>query len=582
MNISSFIIKTAYPYRIYILGNLLVIIIAAIDANLRPYVIKLLIDSIANSNIRDIIDIGIIYALLQLIIVALWTFSDWCLIKYWSPFRSFIISLLTERINKFPYSFFQNNLTGSITAKMNDVANLVPTIVSTIIYEFILFALSMIVSLILLARIHPILALGVAVWSSLFLWRTYNSLQKVNHLTANYAESRARIWGYISDFLTNILNVRCFVHEDYEKNKLYTITSDFVYKAQKQGNFFMRFYAIQGGLVSIYTIAFLAGLIYLHFINFITPGDIALVFMLNFKMVDKLYELTNHLRDFATNWGTVKQALTFFDKPAETKNAVEAKQITIKQGKIEFAKVYFHYEDGEGLFENLNLTINPGQKVGLVGYSGSGKSTLVSLILRLYEVASGCIKVDNYDISNFTQHSLRSQIGFVTQSPTMFHRTLKENISYGKLDATDEEIIDAAKKAHAHEFILQLPEKYNSLVGERGIKLSGGQLQRIAIARAILKNAKILILDESTSQLDSITEYKIQNSLKDLMQGRTTIVIAHRLSTLLYMDRILVFDQGSIIQDGTHYELIKQEGLYKMLWEKQINGFIPQNKQDIL
>ncbi|MHB9147022.1 MAG: ABC transporter ATP-binding protein [Candidatus Amoebophilus sp.] len=376
--------------------------------------------------------------------------------------------------------------------------------------------------------------------------------------------------------------MRCFAHEDYEKNKLHTITSDFVDKVKKQVNFFMRFYAIQGGLVSIYTIVFLAGLIYLHFINFITPGDIALVFMLNFKMVDRLYELSNHLRDFATNWGTVKQALMFFDKLVETKDAVEAKQITIKQGKIEFAKVYFHYEDGEDLFKNLNLTINSGQKVGLVGYSGSGKSTLVSLILRLYEVTSGCIKVDNCNILNFTQHSLRSQIGFVNQSPTMFHRTLKENISYGKLDATDEEIIDAAKKAHAHDFILQLPEKYDSLVGERGIKLSGGQLQRIAIARAILKNAKILILDESTSQLDSITEYKIQNSLKDLMQGKTTIVIAHRLSTLFYMDRILVFDQGRIIQDGTHYELIKQEGLYKMLWEKQINGFIPQNKQDIL
>ncbi|ACE06582.1 hypothetical protein Aasi_1260 [Candidatus Amoebophilus asiaticus 5a2] len=582
MNISSFIIKAAYPYRIYILGNLLVIIIAAIDANLRPYVIKLLIDSVASSNIRGIIDIGVIYALLQLIIVALWSFSDWCLIKYIPPFRAFIILLLTERINNFSYSFFQNNLTGSITAKMNDVANLVPTIVSTIMYQFILFALSMIVSLILLARIHLILGLGVVAWSFLFLWRTYNSLQKANHLTANYAESRARISGYISDFITNILNVRCFAHEDYEKNKLHTITSDFVDKAKKQGNFFMRFYAIQGGLVSIYTIAFLAGLIYLRFINFITPGDIALVFILNFRIVDKLYELSNHLRDFATNWGVVKQALKFFDQPIEIKDTVRPEQITIKQGKIEFKKVYFHYKDGGSLFKNLNLTINAGQKVGLVGYSGSGKSTLISLILRLYEVISGCIKVDDYDIQNFTQTSLRSQISFIPQSPTMFYRTIKENISYGKLDATDEEIIDAAKKAYAHEFILQLPEKYNSLVGERGIKLSGGQLQRIAIARVILKNAKILILDESTSQLDSITEYKIQNSLKDLMQGRTTIAIAHRLSTLSYMDRILVFDQGRIIQDGTHYELIKQEGLYKMLWKKQINGFIPQNKQEIL
>jgi ATP-binding cassette subfamily B protein len=582
MSTFSFILKAAYPYRAYILGNLLVTIIVAIDANLRPYIVKLLIDSVANSNVQSIINIGAIYALLQITIVAVWSFSDWCLIKYVSPFRSFIILLLTERVNKFPYNFFQNNLTGSIVAKMNDVANLIPTIVFTIIYQFILFTLSVIASLILLARIHVILALVMVAWIFLFLWRTYNSLQKVNQLNADYAESKSKIWGYISDFLTNILNVKCFSHEDYEKNKLHSITSDFIHKARRQGTFFMKFYTMQGCFVSLYTIAFLASLIYLQSNNFITPGDIALVFILNLKIIDTLYGLSNHLRDFTINCATVKQALSFFEHPIEIKNVVRPEQINIQQGKIEFKKVSFHYKDGESLFKNLNLVIQPGQKVGLVGYSGSGKSTFVSLILRLYEVTSGCIKVDDCDIRNFTESSLRAQISFVNQSPTMFHRTLKENISYGRVDAADDQIIDAAIKAHVHDFILQLPKKYNSSVGERGVKLSGGQLQRIAIARAILKNAAIIILDEATSYLDTVTESKIQDSLKNLMQGKTTIMIAHRLSTLVHMDRILVFDQGTIVQDGTHQELIKQEGLYKTLWEKQVNGFIPQDKHNIL
>jgi ATP-binding cassette subfamily B protein len=214
--------------------------------------------------------------------------------------------------------------------------------------------------------------------------------------------------------------------------------------------------------------------------------------------------------------------------------------------------------------------------VGLVGYSGSGKTTFVNLILRMYNISEGNIFIDDQNIANVTQESLRSNIGIIPQEASLFHRTLMENIRYGRLDASDVEVIEAAKKAHAHEFIERLPEQYESLVGERGVKLSGGQRQRIAIARAILKNASILILDEATSQLDSVTESYIQESLWNLMQDKTTIVIAHRLSTLLHMDRILVFDKGKIIQDGKHSELLTDKGLYKTLWDAQIGGFLPE------
>ena len=232
------------------------------------------------------------------------------------------------------------------------------------------------------------------------------------------------------------------------------------------------------------------------------------------------------------------------------------------------------------LFEKESVSIEAGQKVGLVGYSGSGKSTFVNLILRLYDVKNGSILIDDQDIKNVTQSSLRNSIAMIPQDPSLFHRSLMENIRYGSMSATDEDVVLAAKKAHAHEFISALPQKYDSLVGDKGVKLSGGQRQRIAIARATLKNAPILILDEATSQLDSVTENLIQESLLELMKNKTTIVIAHRLSTLLHMDRILVFDKGKIVEDGTHSELFAKSGLYKHLWDAQVGGFLGDEKTE--
>ena len=264
--------------------------------------------------------------------------------------------------------------------------------------------------------------------------------------------------------------------------------------------------------------------------------------------------------------------------PLDIQDKPDATALCITHGEIIFDKVGFHYKGTTPLFDKLPVTIEAGQKVGLVGYSGGGKTTFCNLILRLYDVTAGRITIDNQDIRDVMQDSLRAHIGMIPQDPSLFHRTLMENIRYGKDDATDDEVIEAAKRAHAHDFIAKLPNGYEALVGERGVKLSGGQRQRIAIARAILKNAPILMLDEATSQLDSVTEREIQDSLWDLMQGKTTIVIAHRLSTLLHMDRILVFDAGRIVEDGTHNELLARAGLYKTLWDAQVGGFLPERK----
>jgi ATP-binding cassette subfamily B protein len=352
------------------------------------------------------------------------------------------------------------------------------------------------------------------------------------------------------------------------------VNQSFISKAEHQGYFLMKFYAIQGIIILIYTIGFLVGLVYLHNKGAVSPGDFALVFILNFSLFENMYHMSYQLQDFVINCGTVNQALKLLELPREIQDKPNARDLIIKKGKIIFNNVRFSYTDSKELFKNKSIILKAGQKVGLVGHSGGGKTTFCNLISRLFDITSGQILIDGQDIKGVKQDSLRRAISMIPQDPLLFHRTIKENISYGKLDGTDGEIIEVAKKAHAHEFITKLPKGYESLVGERGVKLSGGQRQRIVIARAILKNSPIVILDEATSQLDSVTEKKIQEALKELMTGKTAIVIAHRLSTLLGMDRILVFDQGKIIEDGTHQELFKKRGVYKTLWDTQVGGFL--------
>ncbi|WCR53121.1 MAG: Putative multidrug export ATP-binding/permease protein [Wolbachia endosymbiont of Ctenocephalides orientis wCori] len=312
----------------------------------------------------------------------------------------------------------------------------------------------------------------------------------------------------------------------------------------------------------------------------ITVGDFALVMGINTSIVGFLWVLTRNLARFIRLWEKITEGLQAILVIPEIQDKLGAQPLIMQKGEIKFDKVHFQYKGTESIFQNKSITIKPGQKVGLVGYSGGGKSTFVNLILRLYDMISRRILIDGQDICDVTQDSLRENIGMIPQDPSLFHRTLMENIRYGKVDASDDELIEAAKRAHAHEFISKLPQGYDSLVGERGVKLSGGQRQRIAIARAILKNAPILILYEATSQLDSITEINIQKSLWKLMQNKTTIVIAHRLSTLLHMDRILVFDQGRIVEDGTHLKLLDKNGMYKTLWDAQVGGFLPDQKEN--
>jgi ATP-binding cassette, subfamily B, multidrug efflux pump len=283
------------------------------------------------------------------------------------------------------------------------------------------------------------------------------------------------------------------------------------------------------------------------------------------------------------NVGTVQEGMEAISKPWSVVDAPAAKPLCVQRGEIRFENVRFHYGRDKGLLENLSLAIKPGEKVGVVGPSGAGKSTLINILLRFHDIEAGRILVDGQDIAGVTQDSLRAQIGLVTQDTSLLHRSVRDNIRYGKPSATEEDAISAARKAHAHEFILDLEDfqgrrAYDAQVGERGVKLSGGQRQRIAIARVLLKDAPILILDEATSALDSEVEAAIQEQLYNLMANKTVIAIAHRLSTISAMDRLIIMDKGRIVEDGNHEQLVSQGGLYASLWARQSGGFLFENR----
>jgi len=308
-------------------------------------------------------------------------------------------------------------------------------------------------------------------------------------------------------------------------------------------------------------------------------GDFTMSIGLALLIISDARNLTRRFLEFFEYVGNVANGVDTIVRPHDIVDTADAKPLNITQGRIEFRNVKFGYDPAQPVFDGLNVTIESGQRVGLVGFSGSGKSTFVGLMLRNFEPQGGQILIDGADIAGVTQDSLHEQVSLIPQDPSLFHRSLKENIGYGKLGASDADIAEAARMAHADDFIQAMNEGYDSLVGERGVKLSGGQRQRIAIARVMLKDAPVLILDEATSSLDSVTEKTIQENLDRAMGKKTVIAIAHRLSTIAHLDRILVFDNGRIVEDGSHEQLLARQGFYHRLWSMQAGGFLPEELQ---
>jgi len=338
------------------------------------------------------------------------------------------------------------------------------------------------------------------------------------------------------------------------------------------------------GVINLFVLALQGGVFYGAILlwqrELLTVGDFVLIQSYLLGTFGQLTGLGYQLRRFYDSFAEAGEMVAILETPHEIRDRKSAKPIAVTEGEVWFDNVNFYFNKLKPVLRDFNLTIKGGERVALVGPSGAGKSTITKLLLRLYDLPEGEIKIDKQNIAKVTQESLRNATAFVPQEPILFHRTLMENIRYGRRDATDEEVIAAAKKAHCHEFISGLAQGYNTHVGERGIKLSGGERQRVAIARAILKDAPILVLDEATSSLDSESEALIQDALETLMEGKTVIVIAHRLSTIMKMDRIVVMEQGRVIAQGTHLQLIRERGLYQKLWSIQAGGFLGDGGSD--
>jgi ATP-binding cassette subfamily B protein len=392
----------------------------------------------------------------------------------------------------------------------------------------------------------------------------------------DFAAARSLVTGKVVDSVTNVMNAKMFARRQYEEDYLTDYLNHEVNHALRTYWYMEKLRWFQFSAAMVLMVAMVGYALKIWSEGNMTVGEFSMVAGLAIMLIEAARGLSRSFLEFFEYLGNIEDGVAVFVQPHEIVDNPAASVLTVDRGEIAFNDVTFIYKEGLQVFEHLDVTIEPKQQVGLVGFSGSGKSTFVNLILRLFEPVSGAIEIDGQNILGVTQDSLRENVSMIPQDPMLFHRSLMENIRYGRLDASDDEVVEAAKKAHAHEFILQTEKQYDSLVGERGVKLSGGQRQRIAIARAILKDAPILILDEATSALDSVTEKKIQLGLDNLMKGRTVVVVAHRLSTISHMDRILVFDQGQIIEDGSHQQLLLRNGHYAHLWNMQAGGFLPE------
>jgi ATP-binding cassette subfamily B multidrug efflux pump len=481
--------------------------------------------------------------------------------------------------------FFQDEFAGRVATKVMQTALAVRETVLKLLDLMVYVGVYFSTILVLVFSTDWRLSIPLFIWLAIYILILRILVPKLKTISETQADSRSMMTGRIVDSYTNMMTVKLFSHSkresDYAKEAMQGFLKT-VYPQMRLVTVLEASIEVLNGLL-VFSMGVLS--IYLWTQQIASPGDIAVAISLCLRLNGISHWIMWEVSSLFENIGTVQDGINTLSRPVIVTDAKDAKELEVKGGSIHFDNVRFAYREGEhddnevGVFDDLQLHIKPGEKVGLVGRSGAGKSTLVNLLLRFYDIQSGSIKIDGQDIRAVSQESLRSQISMVTQDTSLLHRSVRENILYGREDASESEMLSAAKRAEAHEFIQQLSDPnlrrgYDAHVGERGVKLSGGQRQRVAIARVMLKDAPILILDEATSALDSEVEVAIQDCLNRMMEDKTVLAIAHRLSTIAQMDRLLVLDKGKIVESGTHAELIALDGIYAKLWAHQTGGFL--------
>ena len=472
------------------------------------------------------------------------------------------------------YSFFVNNFGGSLTYKINKYARAFEKLADRMASDGLPLVVQGIGTVIAINALVPKYAYILGVFCIVFLVSSFTYIRYKLKYDVIASEWDTKTTGAFADSISNHSSIQLFTGHEYEKERV----NETIENQRKATVFNWYLWEGFGAVGNFYSVVVEFIIFWVAIsdwrLGLITLPIIVLLQSYLVRLINNLWSFGGIVRAYYESFADAEEMAIILNTPYEVVDRATTATQNVK-GEIVFDKVTYVYENNNSkVLDNFSLTIPPGQKIAIVGSSGAGKTTFVRLIMRLFDLTSGEIKIDGVDISKISQKNLREQISFVPQEPVLFHRTLMENIRYGRRDATDEEVLRAAYLAHCNEFIGSLPFGYETYVGERGVKLSGGERQRVAIARAIIKNAPILILDEATSSLDSHSEFLIQDALTKLIQGKTTIVIAHRLSTIRQMDRIIVLEKGKIIEDGTHEELVnKKSGLYKKLWDLQAGGF---------
>lgn len=555
-------------------------IIAGVLELLVPIYYKRFFDALVSTADKAVLAPQLLYYIYLILGIQIVGWTLWRIILYISNyFESAVLARLKQQAFEYmidhSYRFFANNFTGSLVQRVNRYSRSFERLADQITFSVIPLFIKIVGVIVVLVYIQPYIAKVLAVLVVTYL--TFNfffSRWKIKYDIAR-AAADSRTTGVLSDAITNHTTIQLFTGKDVEAENFQRVSND---QAR-----IMRFTWNLNALVESAQAAFMViaeFLLFYYAISYwqagiITVGSFVLIQVYLIGLGGRLWNFSRIIRDFYESMADAKEMVEILDMPHEIRDAHDAGLLDVHKGNIEFKDVEFQFNDNREVLKKMNLTIAGGERLALVGPSGAGKTTLVRLLLRVYDVQGGEISIDGQNIQRVTQKSLREKISLVPQDPILFHRSLMENIRYGRRSATDEEVVRAARLAHCHEFISELPHGYDTYVGERGVKLSGGERQRVAIARAILRSAPILVLDEATSSLDSHSEALIQDALKNLMHGKTTIAIAHRLSTIRQMDRIIVIDGGNIIQEGSHDELSNREGsLYHTLWTLQAGGFL--------
>jgi ABC-type multidrug transport system fused ATPase/permease subunit len=568
-----FLIHVTKPFKKWAISAILVVIVAAALSQSTALFFKWIVEAVESGDKEKALFYGLLYPLAILVVQLLYRFSGWLGMHWTVKVKKRSTDLLFSYAIKHSHTYFSNRFAGSLLNKVANVVGSTDSLIHDFLWSYLATFVSLATTLYFIFTVDKFS--GLAFISLVLTTLLVNRLRmkKKQHYSHLGAAANTKLRGSIVDVFTNIGAVRQFGSRQYEEEHSRALSRKWHDIGIKSWSYSEFTNVLNSIILFVFTTIILYLMVERWRLNEISTSEFVFVLALLSQLTGTLIFIGRAMTMYARVIGEAQEGLEELIIPYEIVDIPDAKKLIMGTAKVDWKYVCFEFGENK-VFDNFNLEIQPGQRVGLVGHSGAGKTTFVSLLLRQHDVTGGAIEIDGQNIADVTQDSLRNAVAVVPQEPMLFHRTIRENIAYGKADATDEEIIAVAKKAQAHDFVMQLEYGYDTLVGERGIKLSGGQKQRVAIARAMLKNAPILVLDEATSALDSESEVAIQTALHELMEGKTVVAVAHRLSTLREMDRIIVMENGKIIEDGSHDTLKDSGGVYQRLWEHQAGGFL--------